>query len=118
MAAINLKPFKVMQWNILADGLSQDGFLTRPTDRTAVNLKIRRGTEWDSIINAMVPDEEKTQLLLGSFKEPAALSNIREDGKMSELISDTMHFKRLVVEPVNDGLKEEVNYLLLIRICV
>lgn len=101
--------FKVMQWNILADGLSMDGFLGPPVNRTTQNLKIRRGTKWDDIIkNASATPDQKTEFLTAVVTEKEEMQAVQNDGQMSELIADSMSFKQLVVNMVDFELSRGV----------
>lgn len=101
--------FKVMQWNILADGLSMDGFLGPPVGRTTKNLKVRRGTKWDEIVkNKKTTKEKKSEFLMAVVTDREKMQAVRNDGKMSELIADSIAFRDLVVDVVDARLNESI----------
>jgi len=106
------KSFKVMQWNILAEGLSTDGFLGVPVDRTSETLIYRPQTEWDKLAKEAVKlakgNNLKAKFVSEHFDEEERMQPVMETGTMAMLIRDTVIFKEHVITPIEQDLIAEV----------
>jgi hypothetical protein len=89
-------PFKAMTWNILADGLSEDGFVMQRQ-----GLHVRAGNAWD---NCMVFPEKPTYAYecLTAEKHDSFASKAKRNASIAEFIVDQELFKSLVVKQVEE----------------
>jgi len=95
--------FKAMTWNILADGLSEDGFVMRQQ-----SLLVRAGNAWDVCIELSKTMTEKPNYAfdcLSAKKQTALTSQARKNASIGEFIVDQERFKILVVNQVTTLIK-------------
>ena len=92
--------FRVMNWNILADGLATDGFVVPLIDD---DITYRLANDWDKIVGAN--NESELYKLLTS--KPCRAKDEDETMKvtLAEFIADQKNFKKFVVDPFGKALK-------------
>eukprot|EP00419_Tripos_fusus_P024040 CAMPEP_0172719374 /NCGR_PEP_ID=MMETSP1074-20121228/75462_1 /TAXON_ID=2916 /ORGANISM="Ceratium fusus, Strain PA161109" /LENGTH=654 /DNA_ID=CAMNT_0013544717 /DNA_START=127 /DNA_END=2091 /DNA_ORIENTATION=+ len=100
-------PFKAMTWNVLADGLSEDGFVMQRK-----NLKVRAGNAWDACIELaqnMTEEPNYAFKCLGGKKQDVPISDVKVDASIGDYIVDQEQFKKLLVDQVKTLIKNDLN---------
>jgi len=97
-------PFRAMTWNILADGLSEDGFVMEHQ-----GLQVRAGNAWDACIDLSKSMTDKPNYAfdcLSEKKQTVPESNVMMNASIGDFIVDQEKFKTLVVNQVKTSIKD------------
>lgn len=99
-----LGTFRALTWNILADGLSDDGFIMPLVGRSSSELPKRHDSEWD--------EQAKTDggLISLPLKTGPLAGSVESDGTLAEMIQDVVVLKQAVLTRILQEMEASPSY--------